>query len=82
MSERAMATIRKIDAIDPIEGADQIEVATVDGWKVVVKASEFNVGDECVYFEIDSFLPANNPCFAFLAAKGTKKRSNPTLARA
>ena len=34
---RKLATIRKIDAIDPIPDADAIEVATVGGWKVVVK---------------------------------------------
>lgn len=54
---RKLATIRKIDAIAPIEGADAIEVATVGGWKVVVKKNEFAVGDLAVYFEIDSWIP-------------------------
>ena len=54
---RKLATIRKIDAIAPIEGADAIEVATVGGWKVVVKKNEFTVGDLAVYFEIDSWIP-------------------------
>lgn len=62
---RKLATIRKIADIQPIEGADAIEVATVDGWKVVVKRGEFNVGDLCVYFEIDSVLPIR-PEFEFL----------------
>lgn len=71
MSERAMATIRKIDAIDPIEGADAIEVATVGGWKVVVKKNEFKVGELAVYFEIDSWVP--NELAPFLT-KGTEPR--------
>lgn len=54
---RKLATIRKIDAINPIEGADAIECATVGGWKVVVKKGEFAVGDLAVYFEIDSWIP-------------------------
>lgn len=54
---RKLASIRKIDSIDPIEGADAIEVATIGGWKVVVKKNEFNVGDLAVYFEIDSWIP-------------------------
>lgn len=54
---RKMATIRRIDAINPIPGADAIEVATVGGWKVVVKKGEFIVGGQAVYCEIDSFIP-------------------------
>jgi len=57
MTERKMATIRRIDEIGPIEGADAIEVATIGGWKVVVKKGEFATGDLAVYCEIDSFIP-------------------------
>ena len=56
-SERKMATLRRIDIIEPIDGADAIEVATVGGWKVVVKKNEFAVGDLAIYCEIDSFIP-------------------------
>ena len=54
---RKMATIRKIDEIRPIEGADAIEAAVVGGWVVVIKKSEFKVGDLAVYCEIDSWIP-------------------------
>ena len=54
---RKLATIRRIADIQPIEGADAIVVATVDGWKVVVKKDEFAVGDLAVYLEIDSWVP-------------------------
>ena len=54
---RKLASIRKIDSIDPIVGADAIEVATVGGWKIVVKKGEFAVGDLAVYLEIDSWVP-------------------------
>jgi RNA ligase (TIGR02306 family) len=57
-TDRKLATIRQISAIDPILDADAIDVATVDGWKVVVKKGDFSVGDLCVYFEIDSWVPA------------------------
>lgn len=72
MSERAMATIRKIDAINPIEGADAIEVATVGGWKVVVKKNEFKAGELAVYFEIDSWVP--NELAPFLTSAGKEPR--------
>lgn len=54
---RKLATIRRIDELLPIEGADLILLAKIDGWQCVVKKVEFKVGDLCVYFEIDSFLP-------------------------
>lgn len=54
---RKLATIRKIDALTPIEGADTIECAVVGGWKVVVKKGEFAAGDLAVYCEIDSWIP-------------------------
>lgn len=57
MTERKLATIRRVANIEPIPDADAIDVATVDGWKVVVKKGEFQIGDLAVYFEIDSWIP-------------------------
>ena len=54
---RKLATIRRIDALTPIEGADKIELATVGGWKVVAQKGLYNEGDLAVYFEIDSWIP-------------------------
>lgn len=67
--ERKLASIQTIDKIDPIENADNIEVATILGWKVVIKKGEFSVGDKCCFFEIDSLLPADKPEFEFMAAR-------------
>ncbi len=57
MTERKLASIRRIADIRPIESADAIEVATIDGWKVVVKRDEFKIGSLAVYLEIDSWVP-------------------------
>lgn len=54
---RELVTIRKIDEIIPIEGADSITIVKLDGWECVALKSEFSVGDLCVYFEIDSLIP-------------------------
>lgn len=56
---RKLVTIKTITNIEPIPDADAIEVATVDhGWKVVVKKSDyFSVGEEVLYFEVDSWVP-------------------------
>lgn len=73
---RSLASIQEIINLEPIEGADSIEVATVLGWHIVVKKGEFQVGDHCVYFEVDSLLP-KLPIFEFLASRGTKKTLAP-----
>jgi RNA ligase (TIGR02306 family) len=54
---RKLATIRKIDELRPIEGADAIECAIVGGWKVVAQKGLYKEGDLAVYFEIDSWIP-------------------------
>lgn len=54
---RALAYTSKILWIKPIEGADNIELVGVLGWACIAKKGEFQVGDLCVYFEIDSKLP-------------------------
>ena len=63
--ERKLASIQRVREILPIEGADAIELAVVNSWKIVTKKGEFKPGDLCVYFEIDSFLPMEKD-FEFL----------------
>ena len=67
---RKLVTIRKINNLEPIKKADRIEVATIDGQRTVVKKGEFQVDDTCLYFEIDSWLPADNDSFDFLRKGG------------
>jgi RNA ligase (TIGR02306 family) len=73
--ERKLVTIQTIDAIAPIEGADQIAQARVMGWTVVVKKGEFAVGDPCVFFEIDSVLPDGPAWAEFLRPRGFRVRT-------
>ncbi len=54
---RKLASIQIIDRLESIPGADRIDLATIMGWKVIVKKGEFNQGDMCIFFEIDSILP-------------------------
>ncbi len=71
-TERKLASIRRVSAIQPIEGADAIEIAVVDGWKVVTKKGEYTPGSLCIYCEIDSFLPIKEE-FEFLRKSSYKK---------
>lgn len=59
MSERALATIRKIQEVKPIEGADLIEAVRVDNWWIISKKGQHPVGSLAVYCEIDSFVPTS-----------------------
>ena len=73
MAERKLATIRRISKLTPIEGADRIEVASVDGWNVIVaKDVGHKEGDKVVYCEVDSFLPIK-PEFEFLRKSSYRK---------
>lgn len=54
---RPLAYVTTIRELNPIEGADRIELATVLGWKVIVRKGLYNIGDLVIYFEIDSLLP-------------------------
>lgn len=68
---RKLASIQIITDLNPIEGADQIEVASILGWKVVVKKGEFKINDKVVYCEIDCLMP-DRPEFEFLKPIGMR----------
>jgi len=73
METRKLASIQEIRDINPIKGADKIEVATINNWKVVVaKDVGHNIGDMVVYCEIDSFLPIKEE-FEFLRKSSYRK---------
>lgn len=69
---RKLASIRKIDKIEPIEGADKIVKATVGGWQLVTAIDNgFKEGDLVVYLEIDSWVPTE---IAPFLSKGKEPR--------
>lgn len=63
--DRKLSTIQVIKDVKSVTNSDFLDVVTVKGWQVVAKRNEFKVGDKCVYFEVDSFLPIC-PEFEFL----------------
>lgn len=69
---RKLASIQRIWKIEPIEGADRIELAYVLGWQCVVNKGQFKPMDLAVYFEVDSFLPIRKE-FEFLRSSSYKK---------
>lgn len=72
---RQLATIRAISDIRPIDGADSIVTAQVDGWECVIRKDDsFNVGDKVVYIEIDSIVPERSE-FEFLRDRKFRVRT-------
>ena len=68
---RELAYLAKVTDIVPIDGADKVEIAMVQGWSCVVKKNEFKVGDIGIFFEADSRVPEKEP-FMFLESKHFK----------
>ena len=70
---RQLATIQKVEEVQPIEGADRIVRIRVKNWWLIALKDEFKVGDQCVYHEIDSLCPKDNPIYQFLDKGNTIK---------
>lgn len=72
-NKRALAYVVTIDEIKPIEGYDRVEYARTNGWWCIIsKADNLQVGDKCVYFEVDSKVNADDERFAFLEKRHYK----------
>ena len=73
--ERELAYVVIIDGIEPIPDYDRVEHAQVGGWRIIVQKDQFKVGDPAIYFEIDSRVPADRECFAFLEKRHYKVKT-------
>ena len=74
--KRALAYTVLVDEIREIPGYDRVEHARVGGWWIIVaKADNIKPGDMCVYFEVDSKVPATDGRFAFLEKRNYKVKT-------
>lgn len=64
---RKLASVQVIRDLLPIENADRIELAHIEGFQCVVPKG-YHVGDKVIYIETDSICPKNET-FAFLKGK-------------
>ena len=71
---RKLASIVTIASCDPIPDSDNLSVAKMEGkgWNVVTQRGEYKPGDLAVFFEIDSYLPADDPRYEFLKKRCLK----------
>lgn len=68
--------VRKVivNEVTPIENSDNLELAHVGGWQMVVaKKDNIKSGDVGVFFEIDAALPVEDSRFEFLAKSSLRK---------
>ena len=69
--QRELAYVAKVTQILPIEGADRVEIAKINGWTCMVGKGQFKEGDLGVFFEADSRVPATEH-FAFMQKRDYK----------
>lgn len=70
--DRKLVSIERILNIYPIDGAERIELAEINGWQCIVKKGEFQIGDLVIYFAIDSIVDVNDENTAFLKDRGSR----------
>ena len=75
--KRALAYTARVEEVKEIPGYDRVEHARVGAgwWCIVSKSDNFKPGDLCVYFEVDSKVPANDERFAFLEKRNYKVKT-------
>lgn len=75
---RKLVTVRQIDEVVPIEGADRICAYRIGGWNVVDRKGAYSVGDWVLFFEVDSALPVESVAeFEFLKERTTRTITSP-----
>lgn len=75
--KRALAYTARVEEVKEIPGYDRVEHARVGAgwWCIVSKSDNFKPGDLCVYFEVDSKVPANDERFAFMEKRNYKVKT-------
>ena len=71
-----LASIQRLHFGGPVPQRDNLVIAQVLGFSLVVNKLHFSDGDLCVFFEPDAILDPDNDCFAYLDkfSKGKEKK--------
>lgn len=69
-----LASIEIIQDIQPHSNADTLSIASVAGYKAIVKNGSFQKGDKCVFIQPDTTLP-NLPWATFYKSKSNRVRA-------
>ncbi len=58
---RRLVTLQRVVNLEPIDGKDRIELASILGYRCIVKKGAFKLGDLCAFHEVDSNVPTAGP---------------------
>ena len=70
--QRALASIVVVRRVLAIPDADKICLAEIKGWQCVIKKDEFKVGDQAIYYSIDSIPDFSDPNFSLVRQRGDR----------
>lgn len=70
-----LATIEKINRLSPIPNSDNLLLADVLGYQLVVKKDDFQSGDLCVFHHLDTIVDKDNPVYNFLKSRDFRIRT-------
>lgn len=56
-NENSVCFVAKIKEITPIQGADNIELAVIEGWNSIVKKGAYSVGELVIVATTDAIIP-------------------------
>ena len=49
--------------------ADSLSITNVEGYPVVIRTEDFQLGDQALYIPVDALLDVRNPRFSFLTSR-------------
>lgn len=70
-----LATIERINGLSPIKDSDNLLLAEILGYQLVVKKGEFKTGDLCVFHHLDTIVDSENPVYEFLKPRGFRVKT-------
>lgn len=62
----------EITSITKHDNADTLSIVDVEGYPVIVRTTDFKVGDKAIYIPVDALVPIDRKEFAFLKKKDNK----------
>lgn len=72
---RKLASVQIVSKIYPHTNSDNLALAAVLGWQVVIGKTELSEGQKAVYFEIDSKLPSDKEWAKFMESRNFRVKT-------